>query len=258
MKKTTQKALMLLMAATLFTANSYAQDDDEFEFESEPTVSLSAGFDIVSDNLWRGIKLNDGFTIRPDVLFEAGGFFAEFTGASNFDSDYKEFNISLGYGIGPVSFYITDYWSNENCHAQKNSYTEWRAHYTPHILEASIDFAADFGLDASMNLMFYGNDKKEDEDGYIKNNYSTYLEIGYTGTIGEVDIRPFIGSVFNSTEMYGDFSGEHEGFNVVNLGFTSTYTIKVGEKIKVPVFASFVYNPQADDAYVTGGIRLGF
>ncbi|MCQ2975431.1 MAG: hypothetical protein MJ211_11565 [Bacteroidales bacterium] len=249
--------LAIISLATNLNAQNFDDEDENEDFIEESNVEFNIGVDLWSSYVDRGVKSSDGLNIQPSLDFCVGGFFTNLWGSSDFEGNFKEFDISLGYQTGPVSFYITDYYINEDCKNEKIAYSNWKSEETAHTLEGTIDFETDFGLDASLNLLFYGDDKKEDEDGNIKNNYSTYFEIGYTATIGEVDLRPCVGMTFKESSWYGDCSMEHKGFNVVNIGLGSEYQIKIGNKFKIPVFVNTTYNPQEDDIYFYGGFRIG-
>ncbi|MBQ5402932.1 MAG: hypothetical protein IIU11_00980, partial [Bacteroidales bacterium] len=132
-------------------------------------------------------------------------------------------------------------------------------------IEFSVDWESNFGLDASMNVLFYGADKKywlefEDPDEAEKNAYGTYFELGYNfeDIISNVKIRPCVGMVFNPSTWYGDGTGTHDGFNVVNIGLKVSKDIPITDKFKLPVYAAFGYNPQLDDVAAFAGFQLGF
>ena len=55
------KKLLALICAAAITTGAYAQDDedDEFDFSTESSVSFSVGTDIASGYVWRGLSIVD-------------------------------------------------------------------------------------------------------------------------------------------------------------------------------------------------------
>lgn len=260
------KKLLALVLAAVFSTGAYAQfdDDDEDFLPSEPSISFNGGTDIASAYLWRGQVLLNSANFQPYLTFNAGIFSVGLWNMTDFSGKFKEFDMYMSLTAGQVTFTVTDYYSQyglDDPNAEQPVFGDWYAHSTAHSLEFSTDWESEFGLDASANVIFYGADKRdweEDEDEAMKNAYSTYLELGYTATVKEVDFRPFVGMTFGRTTWYGDCSGEHEGPNVVNLGFSVSHEIKITDKFSLPVYATFGYNPQLNDAAALAGFTIGF
>jgi len=90
--------------------------------------------------------------------------------------------------------------------------------------------------------MLYGADKQFDDPA--KNNYSTYIEVGYGFKVSDYKLDLFLGMT-PSDGMYGDGYGGRDGFAIVNAGVTGSKTIKITENWSLPVKASLIANPQA-------------
>ena len=258
------KKLLALICAAAVTTGAYAQDyddDEEFDFVNESSVSFSFGTDIASGYLWRGISLTDCANFQPWVEFNAGPFAVGVWNISSFNGDYQEFDMYTSLTAGQVTFTFTDYYTiREDGIPSAAKFTEYHAHDTGHSIEFSTDWESEFGLDASFNIVFYGDDKREweeDDDDALKNAYSTYFELGYTATVKGVDFRPFVGATFGKTVWYGDCSGTH-GANVVNLGVSASRELKITEHFALPVYATFAYNPQAETVGAFAGFKIGF
>jgi hypothetical protein len=262
-----KKTILTLFCALTFAAGASAQDDDlglAFENDDDESgVSFYGGFDLTSAYVWRGTLLVKGANFQPYIEFDAGPFAIGAWNCTDFHGKLNEFDLYTSISAGPVTFSVTDYFSVEDTYADYPKYSNYKKDETAHTLEFSVDCAFDFGLDASMNVLLYGADKKDwlegiDDDKAAKNAYGTYFELGYTATVKGVDFRTFVGTVFNQSTWYGDGTGTHKGVNVVNLGVKATKEIKITEHFALPVYACFGYNPQADDVAAFAGFTIGF
>lgn len=259
-----KKTILTFVCALTLAAGASAQDDDNLglAFENEKSgVSLYGGFDLTSAYVWRGNLLVKGANFQPYIEFDAGPFAIGAWDCTDFNGDFKEVDLYTSITAGQVKFTFTDYYSPEGPDAPK--YGNYKKDETAHTFELSVDWASEFGLDASMNVLLYGADKKywledDDPDEATKNAYGTYFELGYTATVKEVEFRTFVGSVFNQSTWYGDGTGTHKGFNVVNLGVKASKEIKITEHFSLPVYACVGYNPQANDIAAFAGFTLSF
>ena len=260
-----RKFLTVLCAALFFSTGAFAQEEDEEE--EEGGFSINAGTDLSSAYLWRGNLLLKGANFQPYLDLNAGNFTLEFWNCTDFHGDLKEFDISAMFTAGQFTFTLTDYFTQDSTRHTLGTdynprYGDYHAATTGHAFEFSVDWESSFGLDASMNFLFYGADKKwwldESDPDYNKNAYGTYFELGYTADIKGVDFRPCVGMVFNASTWYGDGTGTHDGFNVVNIGIQATKKIKITDKFSLPVYAIFGYNPQADNVAACVGFKIGF
>ena len=261
------KKFFILLCAALIPCGAFAQLDDEDEDEDETSgVSFVGGFDLASAYVWRGNLLLKGANFQPYLEFDAGNFALGFWNCTDFGGNLKEFDIYTSVSAGPLTFTLTDYFTQEDVNSPDYvpvKYGDYHASTTGHTFEGSVDLDTEFGLDASFNILFYGADKKywleeEDPEEAEKNAYGTYFEVGYTATVKGVDLRPCVGMVFNPSTWYGDGTGTHKGFNVVNIGVLVNKEIRITDKFKLPVYAAFGYNPQADDVAAFAGFNIGF
>jgi hypothetical protein len=263
-----KQRILTLACALLFSYGASAQEDDDFETESEEEtsgVSFSGGTDVASAYLWRGNLLLHGANFQPYLEFNAGNFTLGLWNCTDFNGTLKEFDIYASYTIADqLTFTVTDYFTQEDSFSpDAPKYGNYKSDETAHTLEFSVDWESDFGLDASFNILLYGADKKWwlegiDDDEATKNAYGTYFELGYTTEVKEVAFRPFVGMVFTPSTWYGDGTGTHDGFNVVNLGVSVSKDIPITDKFKLPVYATFGYNPQLNDVAAFAGFTIGF
>ncbi len=121
-----------------------------------------------------------------------------------------------------------------------------------------------FPFSGMVATYFHGNDKisgdtvfnanhKVESVGF-KNNFSTYIELGYSFAIKEFNFDVFAGATpFSGVYSSPAYGG---GFAVVNTGITGYRKIKITEKFDLPVKASVIFNPQASAFHFVFGITL--
>ena len=68
----------------------------------ERGVKFSGGTDLVSTYVWRGVR-ESGPAFQPSLTMSAGNFSATAWGSVDFDSAYKEMDLTLAYALGPVT-----------------------------------------------------------------------------------------------------------------------------------------------------------
>ena len=127
---------------------------------------------------------------------------------------------------------------------------------TGHLFELSAKFLGTdripFTLQVATNL--YGADAKKYNGD---NQYSTYIELGYNFGIGETSCNAFLGFTPNKPDTEKEETGYYgSGPGVINLGITGSKEIKITDKFSLPVNASLITNPQAEDIFLVFGISL--
>ncbi|KAA6345502.1 hypothetical protein EZS27_006952 [termite gut metagenome] len=226
-----------------------------FVFLAAMTVNaqeVSVGADIVSGYVWRGTNLG-GVSIQPSISVAHSGFSLTAWGSVGLEStDIKEFDLTLGYGIGGFSAALTDYWfdksyvgGDDEIILVPNNYFKYAAHSTAHVYEATLGY--DFGLfSLSWNTNFAGAD-------YAKANgkraYSSYAEAVVPFKLGGYDFAAEVGL----TPWEGAYSNE---LNVTNIGLKVAKNIVVTESFTIPAFAKVVLNPNSEQAYFVFGITF--
>lgn len=206
--------------------------------KAQEKVEVSVGADIVSGYIWRGTDCG-GVSIQPAISIAKNGFSLTAWGSVGIDSDdTKEFDLTLGYGIGGFSVAVTDYWFDD-----APRYFNYRAHGA-HTFEATLGY--DFGPVAiSWNTYFAGNDYKDNE----KRAYSSYAEAVVPFKLGGFDFAAEIGM----TPWEGAYS---DGLNVTNIGLGVSKDIKITDSFTLPAFAKVTANPFEDKAYFVFGLSF--
>jgi len=248
MKKT---KLFTLLLTVLFLSNNFqlkAQEETK-----GPKINL--GTDIVSSYIWRGIVSDQSPNIQPSISMGLGNFTLGAWASGNFTGTYKEFDLYAAYTLKQFTLTVTDYmWSPQ---IDNVPYFNYESEKTGHYFEAMLAYKGTekFPLSVTAATLVYGADKKIDKidavslDTTYTNNYSTYVELGYSFTVNGTRIDPFLG--FTAGEgLYGESAG------ITNFGLTGFRTLKISDKFDLPMKASIIFNPQASRAYFVLGITL--
>jgi hypothetical protein len=200
---------------------------------------VSAGGDIVSSYIWRGTDCG-GVSVQPALSLSLSGFSLTAWGSVGFEgSDTKEFDFTLGYGVGGFGVAITDYWFNT-----VPEYFNYKKSETAHMFEATVGY--DFGpVAVTVNTFFAGNDFLANGD----RAFSTYAEVSAPFKLGGLDFKAEAG-ITPWDGLYATKAG------IVNVGLTGAKEIKVTDSFSLPVFSKVIFNPASKGAYFVFGISL--
>jgi len=222
--------------------------------ENPNKAKINLGADIVSNYIWRGMAADQSVNIQPYLSLGVGNFTLGAWASGNFTGTYKEFDLFAAYTIKQFTITVTDYmWSPQ---IDMMPYFDYNNETTGHYFETSVAYkgAESFPISVMAATMVYGADKQTeiDEttlDTTISNNYSTYVELGYSFQLNGYRLDPVLG--FTTGEgLYGT------SFGVTNLGVSGFRSIKFSDKFELPMKASIIFNPQASKAYFVLGITL--
>ena len=214
------------------------------------SITYKATAELVSCYVWRGTMASNTPTpnFQPTLALVYGNLEIGIWGSTSFNEVYKEVEPYISYGIGSFKLTLTDYdWNFEP--KDVGNFKAPYFNYAGHRVEGSIGYTgpASLPISISLNTMFWGYDKKASDP--TKQAYSTYAEIGYA--------LPSSTSLFlGFTPSASYYNGFHDGFSVVNIGATSTRNIKITSDFSLPVRATVVFNPQAEQAHLVFGITF--
>ncbi|MCX6272319.1 MAG: hypothetical protein NTU44_14120 [Bacteroidetes bacterium] len=226
--------------------------------DKKGSVKLST--DLVSSYIWRGCP---GYSplqgqnilapaIQPTLAYTYSGFEAGAWGSVDFTGTYKEVDLYALYSLKNFTLTFTDYywdldWLN-------NNYFDYRKDSTSHIFELSLGYKNEnFPLSILVASFIGGADKKAEDP--TKNNYSTYIELGYSLPVNDQKIDFALGMTPDDG-FYGDGYGGRKGFSIVNVSATGYRNIKISNDYTLPVKASLIANPQHEKLYLVVGITL--
>ncbi len=237
--------LLTSISLILVFSPSRAQKNDSIS-----PFKISA--DLVSSYVWRGLLATTSPTpnLQPTISYTKGNFEIGVWGSTDFTGTYKEIDSYLSLTVNKLKFVVNDY----NWNFNKAAYFDYSNSKTAHIFEASACYlgSKSFPINISWNTMFYGFDKKQNNET-VEQAYSTYVELGYTK--GSTSF--FFG--FSPWESY--YSAYRKGFEVVNIGTSITKELKITDQFSLPVKSSFIINPsggytRSDYVHLVFGITL--
>ncbi|MFC2113749.1 hypothetical protein ACFLRI_00215 [Bacteroidota bacterium] len=259
-----KKLLFVLFCMASFTG--FSQDTSRLE--------VNPAADIVSRYVWRGIDFGASPAVEPDLCFTYKNLEFGAWGAFSTNSDYQELDVYLYYTfykelftIGFIDYYFPD------VHALNQNYFDFSNETTAHYLELNALFngSEKLPLSISVNSIIYGADKGVSDSVIIpadssysyqfKNLYSTYIELGYQLERPRYSLDFFLGYNLNGIDREDAVISGGEGFyldgaGITNIGITATRSIKINEKLRIPLYSSFIVNPKLERVYLVFGLSL--
>lgn len=212
-------------------------------------AQLDLGADLVSRYVWRGTDFGQAPSIQPTINFVTGGFEVGFWGAYQLGRDASslpadELDFYLGYtfeiGSSSLDFVATDYFF-PNAGGRFGDFDgDGKG---AHIVELGATFSLPESL--PLYLSAYVNVYNDPDN-------SSYFELGYSTTITGVGFDVFLGASPGGDNMYYG----NDKFAFVNVGITASKEIKITDDFSLPVFGSYIINPDQDKAQYVFGISL--
>lgn len=240
METMTFRQSALTATALLMSFATFAQEKKQFE--------IAPSADLVSSYVWRGVY-QTGASVQPSINLSYAGFSLTAWGSTDFSSlsdpdKGKEFDLTIGYGIGGFSIGVTDYWWAGEGH-------RYGDYSNSHFFEgtAGYNFGESFPLGITWSTMFAGGDKKADGD----RQFSTYVEAAYDFSVLGVDVTPSIG-VSPWTGMY--HREGKDGFALCTIALKASKEIKITDSFSLPVFAQAIVAPNQDNVFLVFGLSI--
>jgi hypothetical protein len=285
------KKIFILLVAVCFAMPSYAlkpqminptmnplmdcteeccaeEEDDEWAFWWE------GGFDLASNYMWRGY--DQSYTgnmfdpsFQPSLTLGYGKFYINLWGNASLLSDYKEFDMFLGFDHENLSVTIYDVFCGVGADFGSQSFFDKEAHN----LTLTIDYTFFERLRLHWATTFlHASDWHYNEDGSrLKRAFSSYFEVGYTQPLGEALSMEVIAGAAPWTGPFWmagprkmvdgaytlDFDNQPKGFNVTNLSLMFNREFEVGS-VTLPLQVGYTFNPTTKRHYalVTAGFAF--
>jgi len=258
------KKTVIILAFIFTCSSSFAQETEVTADEAAPASKLAIGVDVVSANLWRGIKLTSNkmaFQAYVEYAFTDKFTFGVW-GTTNFTHDeksYDEFDWYASYQVSPViSLMVSDYYYD--IPGYSSSYFNYDNTSNQAIdLSLLLDFSEKgVPVDFQWNTIIAGNDFDENDD----RNYSSYSEIGYSHSIESagIDLRMFAGAVIGKSNYYVT-----DEFVFTNVGLNVAKEIVFSDNFSLPVFVRYTYNDNGNpnrnwdgtvNSFISGGMSF--
>jgi hypothetical protein len=217
--------------------------------------------DIASRYIWRGQSFGGDFPVTQVYgkynfskkwsvgMWTTHNFKKEYYDTNGTTKGYQEFDFILNYAINDFcTISLQDYYwpSTDRQDGVSNNFFNYGNNSSQTIdLMLMFDFT-ERGLPLSFTTSTFlaGNDFKfKDElDEKGKQNYTTYLEVGYTiEAPHQISIAPILGVVLNNQAKYYTYS-DYDKPSFVNLGCKVSKEFKLSESIIMLVRLNYSYN----------------
>lgn len=216
--------------------------------EASDGWGISAGADLRTRWIYRGMELGNSPQIQPAVSIRNGGFQAGLwashslslaTDSGDPGSVYRETNLWMQYTFAFDGFTLTPYVQN---------------HYNP--VNDLTDFSSDGSHALQFQLALAGNENLPFDlmGGWVfhgDDDNSLYLEAGYTLAFGPNRIRALV----SGTPARAGFNGTDKAA-VTQVGTQASRMLTVTESFQLPLTVEFIANPHARTSF--GALILSF
>jgi len=210
------KFTLIAILALLSTNISYSQD---------------FGADLVSSYVWRGTQFGSGAHIQPYMDLGSGNLTGGVWGSfpTSAKGGGNELDLWISYDFGPLALTLTNYTFPGDGGVYADGEGLFNGDYTELAASTSI-----MGVDLSA--------------GYFTEVEALYVELGFS--TGAVDIA------FGYGDDQGDAFYADGGSGIVNMSFSGSKDIQISDNYALPVFGSFIINPEAETAFLVFGISF--
>ena len=210
------KFALLTIVALMSTNISYSQD---------------FGADVVSSYVWRGTQFGSGAHIQPYMDLGTGNLTGGVWGSfpTSAKGGGNELDLWVSYDFGPLALTVTNYTFPGEGGVYADGEGLFNGDYTELAASTSI-----MGVDLSA--------------GYFTEVEALYVELGFS--TGAVDIA----FGYGDDQADGFYAGGGSG--LVNMSFSGSRDIQISDNYALPVFGSFIINPEAETAFLVFGISF--
>lgn len=199
----------------------------------------------MSRYIWRGTDFGNSPSIQSTLALGIWGLEIGAWGAYQLGRDASslpadELDLYLGYsaelGNTTLDFILTDYYF-PNVGAKFGNYNDSSGAHTFEI-GGTVSLSSIY-LSAFVNI-------------YNDADYSSYFELGYGTTAKNVELSFFVGATPGGDGMYYGT----DSFNVINIGITAIKEIKITDNFSLPIFGSYIVNPNQEISHFVFGISI--
>lgn len=229
-----KKSLFFVFLMVVLGLSSYAQESDS---------KWSAGGDLVSSYVWRGIYLSNA-AIQPSVSYSCKGFTIGGWGSASFDGSLEAdlfTNYAFGFGL---SLGLTDYYfpslvqTGEDGSVYGNDYFDYSKAKGSHIFELNL------GYEIS-GLSLLANYALNEAGGAGSDGGDKYFEIGYAFK----NVNFFLGG--------GDgLHSSTRNFKITNIGVSATKELVITPSFTLPLTGSAILNPDTKKFYLVAALSF--
>ena len=215
------------------------------------------GLDLQTKYMWRGMEMmteEAAPVLFPSFNYSYKGLFLYTMGGYAMNGKYAEVDLGASYTWKGLTIGFNDYYY-PTVDSNKDEYFSGGKH-TGHWLEVFITYAPEkIPVFATLSNFFAGADKYVNDNGEVKQAYSTYLEVGtYYDFLKGNRITATCGMALNKS----CYNGYDKNFSICNVELKYTYNVKFKSGWTLPLSAAYIYNPVYDKSYVNFTANLAF
>ena len=200
-------------------------------FTTTEVKAQDFGADVVSSYVWRGTQFGTGPAVQPWFTLPelTSGLELGVWGGEHASGQTYELDLYASYDFGPFALTVTNY-----------TFPTATGVYDTASYEL---FDGDMEVTASASLGAIGLTV-----GYFTDLEALYVEAGTT--VAGMDLAIGYGSDGDGAFYAGGDSG------LVNVSLGGSKDIKITDDYSLPLFGSFIYNPDAEAAFMVVGMSF--
>lgn len=258
------KKVLVVLALMLASSLTFAQETEKDTIENaEESIkgTWDLNLDLASRYVWRGQSWGGNYPVAQIYgtynlsdkwslgLWTTHNFIKEYYDENGTTKGYQEIDFVLNYTVNDfLTISLQDYYwpSTDRQEGVSNNFFNYGNDGSQTI---DLMFMFDFterGLPLwfTSSTFIAGNDfkYKDDLDVIGKQNYTTYMEVGYSidAPYG-ISLAPVLGVVLNNKAQYYSYA-DYDKPSFVNLGCNISKEIKLSESIVMPIWLNYTYN----------------
>lgn len=256
------KKTILIFGILLSSSIAIAQESVKDTTKTESVKGTwDLNLDLASRYVWRGQSWGGDFPVAQVYgtynlsekwsvgLWTTHNFKKEYYDGDGTTKGYQEIDFILNYAVNDfLTISLQDYYwpSTDRQEGVSNNFLNYGNDSSQTI---DLMFMFDFterGLPLwfTSSTFLAGNDfKYKDEfDEKGKQNYTTYMELGYNiDAPFEISLAPVLGVVLNNKAAYYSYA-DYDKPSFVNLGCKVSKEFKLSESVVMPVWLNYTYN----------------
>lgn len=227
-----------------------------------------ANFDLASNYMWRGFDQSyrggNGNMIdpsfQPGITIGFGKFYIDLWGNASLLSDYKEFDMFLGFEHENLTITLYDVFCGVGSDFNTRFFDK-----DMHNLTATIDYTFFDRLRLHWATTFiHSSDFLTSGKRAGKRAFSSYFEVAYTQPVKDLfnieitaGASPWTGPFWCPTRVGNEYDWDNpaKGFNVTNLSLMLNKEFEMGN-VTLPLQVGYIYNPLSNYHYAI--LKMGF
>lgn len=217
-------------------------------------LSLTGNVDFVSRYVWRGMDFGGAPSAQPSIGLGYGEFSLGAWGAyslSNNSTASDEIDLWISYAHEfnnsmALTLLVTDYTFPNN----GIKFFNFNNYDNPegagaHTLEAGASLYLGEAIPITISGFY---------NFYNDAGSNSYIQLDYQTIVKDANVNLFCGATPGSKDNPSYYGTEN--FNVINIGAKVTKSIKISNEFALPLFVSYILNPQSEKSFLVLGISL--